>query len=214
MLRTASRDHEHPRDRGERQWYARNVVTRASRPPGFDMTYRPRESVYPVPWLERVPSLVYLAVAIVIVVLVVLGEHSAPSSWLYDYVVVRDRSRLLGSRAFAAVLSIGAVASVLRGSMRGVRVFGDGVEAREITQLFVPRVRRYRWPQMALIVLDQQHVAVELWDGQRAVLPAVEDREGLAAELERVAAARDIPVQGGRGLDEIPEPIADDEEGT
>jgi hypothetical protein len=65
---------------------------------------------------------------------------------------------------------------------------------------------------MALIVLDQRHVAVELWDGQRAVLPAVGDREGLAAELERVAAARDIPVQGGRGLDEIPDPIADDEE--
>ena len=190
------------------------VVTRASRPPGFDMTYRPRESVYPVPWVERVPSLLYLTAALVIVVLVVIGEHSAPGSWLYDYVVVQDRSRLLGSRAFAAVLSIGAVASVLRGSMRGVRVFGDGVEAREITQLFVPRVRRYRWPQMALIVLDQRHVSVELWDGQRAVLPAVGDREGLVATLERVAAARDIPVQGGRGLDEIPEPPASEDEGT
>jgi hypothetical protein len=44
------------------------------------------------------------------------------------------------------------------------------------------------------------------------VLPAVEDREGLVATLERVAAARDIPVQGGRGLDEIPEPVADDQE--
>jgi hypothetical protein len=112
------------------------------------------------------------------------------------------------------VLCIGAVASVLRGSMRGVRVFGDGVEAREVTQLFVPRVRRYRWPQMALIVLDQRHVAVELWDGQRAVLPAVGDRDGLVATLERVAAARDIPVQGGRGLDEIPEPPAPEEEGS
>jgi hypothetical protein len=178
------------------------------------MTYRPRESVYPVPWLERVPSLLYLGLAVVIVFLVVLGEHSAPDSWLYGYVVLQDRSRLLGSRAFAAVLSIGAVASVLRGSMRGVRVFGDGVEAREITQLFVPRVRRYRWPQMALIVLDQPHVAVELWDGQRAVLPAVGDRDGLVATLERVAAARDIPVRGGRGLDEIPEPPTREEEGS
>lgn len=176
------------------------------------MTYRPRESVYSVPWLERVPSLVYLAAALLTVVLVVIGEHSAPGSWLYEYVVVQDRSRLLGSRAFATVLSIGAVASVLRGSMRGVRIFGEGVEAREITQLFVPRVRRYRWPQMALIVLEQRHVSVELWDGQRAVLPAVGDHDGLAATLERVAAARDIPVQGGRGLDEIPEPLADDEE--
>jgi hypothetical protein len=175
------------------------------------MSYRPSESVYSAPWLERIPSLVYLAAALVTIALVVIGEHSAPGSWLYEYIVVQDRARLLGSRAFATVLSIGAVASVLRGSMRGVRIFGDGVEAREITQLFVPRVRRYRWPQMALIVLDQRHVAVELWDGQRAVLPAVGDRDGLVAALERVAAARDIPVQGGRGLDEIPDPLADQE---
>ena len=188
------------------------VVSRASRPPGFDMTYRPREAVYSVPWLERVPSLVYLAAALVAVVLVLVGEHSDPGSWLFHYVVVQDHMRLISSRTFAVVLSLGAIASVLRGNMRGVRIFGDGVEAREITQLFFPRVRRYRWPQMALIVLDQRHVAVELWDGQRALLPAVGDREGLAAELERVAAARDIPVQGGRGLDEIPDPIVDDEE--
>lgn len=188
------------------------VVSRASRPPGFDMTYRPREAVYSIPWLERLPSLVYLAAALVSVVLVLVGEHSDPSSWLFNYVVVQDHVRLISSRTFAVVLSLGAIASVLRGNMRGVRIFGDGVEAREITQLFFPRVRRYRWPQMSLIVLDQRHVAVELWDGQRAVLPAVGDREGLAAELERVAAARDIPVQGGRGLDEIPDPIKDDEE--
>ena len=188
------------------------VVSRASRPPGFDMTYRPREAVYSIPWLERVPSFVYLAAALVSVVLVLVGEHSDPSSWLFNYVVVQDHVRLISSRTFAVLLSLGAIASVLRGNMRGVRIFGDGVEAREITQLFFPRVRRYRWPQMALIVLDQRNVAVELWDGQRAMLPAVGDREGLAAELERVAAARDIPVQGGRGLDEIPDPIADDEE--
>jgi len=176
------------------------------------MTYRPREAVYSVPWLERVPSLVYLASALLAVVLVLVGEHSDPGSWLFKYVVVQDHLRLISSRTFAVVLSLGAIASVLRGNMRGVRIFGDGVEAREITQLFFPRVRRYRWPQMSLIVLDQRHVAVELWDGQRAVLPAVGDREGLVAELERVAVARDIPVQGGRGLDEIPDPIADDEE--
>lgn len=168
--------------------------------------------MYSVPWLERVPSLIYLAAALVTVVLVVIGENGAPGTWLYEYIVVQDRTRLLGSRAFATLLSIGAVASFLRGSMRGVRIFGDGVEAREITQLFVPRVRRYRWPQMALIVLDQPHIAVELWDGQRAVLPSVSDRDGLVATLERVAAARDIPVQGGRGLDEMPEPLADEEE--
>ena len=163
------------------------------------MTYRPRESVYSVPWVERVPSLVYLAAALAVVALVLIGENSPPGSWLHDYVVVRDRSRLLGSRAFATLLSVGAISSFLRGSMRGVRIFGDGVEAREITQLFVPRVRRYRWPQMALIVLDQPHVAVELWDGQRAVLPAVSDRVLRRARRERACApGRDAAVSNAR----------------
>jgi hypothetical protein len=188
------------------------VVSRASRPPEFEMTYRPREAVYTIPWLERVPSLIYLGVAVVAVVMVLIGEHSDRGSWLFDFIVVRDHARLIGCRTCAVLFTLGAIASVLRGSMRGVRIFRDGVEAREVRQLFFPRVRRYRWPQMALIVLDQPHVAVELWDGQRAVLPAVGDREGLVAELERVAAARDIPVQGGRGLDEIPEPILDEAE--
>lgn len=173
------------------------------------MTYRPRESVYSVRWLERVPSLVYLVLALVAVVLVVVGERSAPGSWLFHFVVEQDRGRLIGSRPFAVVLLVGAIASVLRTNMRGVRVYGDGVEAREITKFIVPRVRRYKWPQMALIVLDQPTIAVELWDGQRAFLPVVSDQKGLAATLEKVAAARDIPVQGGNGLDEVPEPIDD-----
>ena len=184
-------------------------MNRPSRPPWFDMTYRPRESVYPVRWLERVPSLVYLVLALVAVVLVVVGERSAPSSWLFHFVVEQDRGRLIGSRPFAVVLLVGAIASVLRTNMRGVRVYGDGVEAREITKFIVPRVRRYKWPQMALIVLDQPTIAVDLWDGQRAFLPVVSDQKGLAATLEKVAAARDIPVQGGNGLDEVPEPIDD-----
>ena len=48
-------------------------------------------------------------------------------------------------------------------------------------------------------------IAIDLWDGSRAFLPEVADREGLASVLEKVAAARAIPVRGGAGLDEIPE---------
>jgi hypothetical protein len=173
------------------------------------MTYRPRESVYPVRWLERVPSLIYLTVALVALVLVVAGERSDPGTWLFNFVVRQDQGRLIGSRTFSVLLLVGAVASILRTNMRGVRVYGDGVEAREITNLIVPRVRRYRWPQMALIVLDQPSIAVDLWDGRRAFLPVVSDQKGLAATLEKVAAARDIPVQGGMGLDDLPEPIDD-----
>lgn len=180
------------------------TVSRASHPP-FEMTYRPRESVYAVPWLERLPSIAYLVAALLVVAIVVVGENSSRDSALYEYVVMRDAGRLMGSRAFAVALSVGAIASVLRSSMRGVRIFGDGVESREIAHFVVPRVRRYRWPQMECIVLGGRHVAVDLWDGQRAHLPRVEDLEGLTTTLEKVAAARDIRVQGGRGLDEMPD---------
>jgi hypothetical protein len=176
------------------------------------MTYRPRESVYAVPWLERLPSLVYLAAALLTVVLVVVGENSARDSALYHYVVIADAGRLIGSRALAVVLSVGAVASVLRSNMRGVRIFGEGVEARELAPVVVPRVRRYRWPQLACIALGERRVVLELWDGRRAELPRVEDMDGLIGTLEKVAAARAIPVLGGRGLDEIPEPLEEIDE--
>ena len=48
-------------------------------------------------------------------------------------------------------------------------------------------------------------MALDLWDGTRAYLPEVEDRASLAGALEKVAAARAIPVRGGVGLDDIPE---------
>jgi hypothetical protein len=48
-------------------------------------------------------------------------------------------------------------------------------------------------------------VALDVWDGTRAFLPEVSDRAGLSAALEKIAAARAIPVRGGSGLDEIPD---------
>ena len=188
------------------------MVTRASRPPGFEMSYRPRESVYAVPLLERLPSFFYLFLAVCAVLLVVIGENSSSDSWLFDFVVVQDRGRLLGARAFSIVLSVGAVASVVRSNMRGIRVYGDGLEAREVAFGFWPRVRRYRWPQMELISLEAPSIVIQLWDGRRASLPRVEDQEALVSALEMVAVARDIPLRGGRGLDEIPEKISEDED--
>ncbi|HLV64599.1 MAG TPA: hypothetical protein VKY73_02255, partial [Polyangiaceae bacterium] len=68
------------------------------------------------------------------------------------------------------------------------------------------KLKRYRWAQIDRVILDLPHtVALDLWDGTRAFLPRVADRQGLGAALEKVAAARAIPVRGGAGLDEIPE---------
>lgn len=153
------------------------------------------------------PTVLYVALALMTIVLVVVGENSGPNTWLFDFVVAQDQGRLMSSRTLAIVLAVGAVASVLRSNMRGIRVYGDGLETREVNYGFLPKVSRFRWPQLELIVLDQKALWIELWDGRRAQLPTVADRERLVATLERVAASRDIRVQGGRGLDEIPEPM-------
>jgi hypothetical protein len=169
------------------------------------MTYRPNASAFGPPLSVWVPSLVYLAISLAVLGVVLVAERS-PGSPLYDYTVARDPGRVISSHTLAALLLLSAVASVVRASMRGVRVLGDGVEYRDVLSLGWPRVRRYRWAQIDRILLDQpQSIALDLWDGTRAFLPRVGDRDGLAKLLEKVATARAIPIRGGRGLDEIPE---------
>jgi hypothetical protein len=169
------------------------------------MTYRPAETVFGPPFSVRIPSLVYLAIALAVGGVVVAGELSAPGSALHHYVVERDINRLVSSRALAIVLVLSALSSVLRASMRGVRIRGDGIEFRDVISLVMPRIKRYKWAQIDCILLDQPTIAVDLWDGTRAFLPKVNDPGGLSAALEKVAHARAIPVRGGRGLDELPE---------
>jgi hypothetical protein len=156
--------------------------------------------------LSRLPSALYLLGALSVEIAIAIGQRSPHGSWLFHYVVEQDPARVMGIRSFAACLLVGAVAAVLRSGMGGVCIRKDGVEAREVRGWLVPRVQRFQWPQLERIVLDQKaRVALDLWDGSRAFLPAVKDRLLLSAALEKVAAARSIPVRGGAGLDEIPE---------
>jgi len=169
------------------------------------MTYRPAEAVFGPPFSARVPSFVYLAVATVVAALVLIGEQSPTNTWLFDYVVRQNAGRIISSRSLAIVLVIGALSSIIRTSMRGVRVRGDGVEYKDVVSLW-PRVRRYKWAQIDKVTLSgRTAIVLSLWDGTHMELPAVGDRDGLAQALERVAYARAIPVLGGTGLDDIPE---------
>ena len=170
------------------------------------MTYRPAETSFPPPWSTRIPSFLYLAIAVAVVAVVILGHVAPTNSNLHTWIVERDVHRLISSRTFATLIALSALAAAARSSMRGVRILPDGVEYRDILALGWPRVRRYRWAQIDCVVLDQpRSLALDLWDGTRAYLPDVADREGLAAALEKVATARAIPVRGGHGLDEIPD---------
>ncbi len=170
------------------------------------MTYRPTGSVFGPPWIVRLPSALYVVGALAVVSFVVAGEMAPSNTWLRVFVVDRDVHRVVGVRLFAGLICLSALASLLRSGMRGVRVRPDGVEFRDILSLGMPRVRRFRWAQIDRVVLDLPgSIALDLWDGTRAFLPRVGDREGLALVLETVATARAIPVRGGRGIDEIPE---------
>lgn len=186
-------------------------VARQSRPPGFDMTYRPAETVFPPPWSARIPSFIYLGCAVAVIAFVAIGYNSPTNSWIHEYTVERDVRRLMGSRMFATLIALSALATVMRAGMRGVRLYPDGLEYRDVLGIGWPRVRRYRWAQIDGIVLDQPNsIALDLWDGSRAFLPHVNDRQALAAALEKVGASRAIPVRGGVGLDEIPDPESDE----
>jgi hypothetical protein len=170
------------------------------------MTYRPTETSFGPPLLVRVPSILYGVLALAAVVTVLIAEGSSSSSWLYVHVVQRGLRGFMSARMFAGCLVVGAVASLLRANMRGVRVRPDGVEYRDVVSLGIPKLRRFKWAQIDRVILDAgRHVALDLWDGTRALLPEVSDRPSLAATLEKVAHARAIPVRGGVGLDELPD---------
>jgi len=171
------------------------------------MTYRPTEETYGPPLRVRLPSVLYLVVALGVIAAVALGEASPSNSWLFKYVVEADAHRYISSRVFAGLLLASALASFLQAGMRGVRVRGDGVEYRDLVSMVWPKVRRYKWAQIDRLTIEEGDLIVlDLWNGDRALLPPVMNGTRLASTLEKVALARAIPVTGGRGVDEIPEP--------
>ncbi len=173
-------------------------MARDSRPPGFDMTYKPTDSVaFGVPLREHLPSLLYLLVAVASTVTVAIAWTSHARGWLFRYVVEGDADRLVGSRWLVVFLLLGAVASLVRTRMRGVVVHAEGIEARDLWGASFPRVRKFAWAQIDRLVLDgERAVALDLWDGTRAFLPDVAERERLASALVTVARARAIPIAG------------------
>jgi hypothetical protein len=182
-------------------------MTRLSRPPGFEMTYRPVSTqAFGPPVTSRLPSLVYLTLALSLVAVVIVGSWSAQGSFLFRYIVEADSQRLLGARTLSAIVLASALASVVRARMRGVVVHPEGLETRDVVGLGWPRVRRFAWPQIDKIVLDAgRSIGVDLWDGRREWLPVVGRRDELAQALERIAVARAIPVSGGTGMFDPPE---------
>lgn len=202
-------------------------MARVSRPPGFDMTYRPTKATFLLPWRVRLPATLYFGVACSIAAAVLVAHFLPPSTWLYQNVVEADRYRLLTAPAFAALVFASAFASVIRQQLTGVIVRPDGIETREVIAFGLPRIRRLTWMQIDKIAIPYQapetkktdykapfrKIRLDLWNGSQEFLPDVARLSELSIIIERVALARAIPIEGGTGLlDELGDPFDDDED--
>jgi hypothetical protein len=199
-------------------------MARPSRPPGFDMTYRPERRVaFGPPLRQQAFSLGYFAFALLISAVIIYGQRFAPSgSRVFEYVVEGDRHRLISSSVCATILFSSALAAVLREQMRGVVLHPEGIELRELLSFGWPRVRRYQWAQIDRVFVPSASVPIDpkaivktirldLWDGSRTWLPDVAKASELGMLLERVALARAIPIEGGTGLvDDLGNPLTGD----
>ncbi len=207
-------------------------MARISRPPGFDMTYKPaRRAAFGPPIGLRIPSYAALAVTSLVALCAWWAPNASPGSFLHTHVVEGDRTRLVPAMVIALVLCGSALAAVLRTEMRGVIVTPEGVVVRDLLPGGLPRVRRYAWSQIDRVRIPRfasdgrvdgaipgtpRKIRLDLWDGTQAFVPDVARPRDLSLILERVALARAIPIEGGTGLlDDLANPFGegDDEVG-
>lgn len=162
----------------------------------FEMAYNAdQESMrvaFGAPLSARIPSYVFLALSIGVAVTVAAAHGMSPTSTLFIWVVEGDRGRPLPATVLSFIILISGLATALRSHMRGVIVHKDGVEARYLLPLGVPRIRKWAWPQIHRMVMDDEGVVLELWDGQYDRLPDVDRPIELANLLEGMSARHNI----------------------
>jgi len=161
----------------------------------FEMTYSAptnQDLRFGPPWRQRLASLVFLAFGAAMVATVLYGESGASAPSLSRWLAEQDRGRAIGSLGLSVIVLVCAVGTVIRAQMRGLIVRPDGVEARYLLAMGLPRIRRWAWPQVERIIVDDRSVMFELWNGEYERLPEVRDHKGLRDALERVAGTRKI----------------------
>jgi hypothetical protein len=166
----------------------------------FEMAFDPEKSdrfAFGVPLVTRIPGYVFLAFAAVVALTVLAAYNGSSNSRLYIWVVEGDRSRVFGSGPLAFIIVFAALGNVLKTALRGVIVTRDAVEARFLIAGF-PKVKRWTWAQIDRLVVDDEDVMLELWDGTYERLPKVRDGKRLADLLVGIATAR------GRAVTRLP----------
>lgn len=171
----------------------------------FEMAYSPEAETHRVPFgapfTTRIPAYIFLALSIGVVALVGLAHVSSPGSKLFIWVVEGDAGRPLPSTVLAFIVLVSGIATALRSHMRGVVVHKDGIEARYLLPMGVPKIRKWAWAQIHRIVLDDEGVMLELWDGQYDRLPDVARGPELAKLLEGMGGRHAVTVTRLKELD-------------
>jgi len=164
----------------------------------FEMAYNAENETMRVafgaPLSQRVPSYLFLALAIGVAVTVAMAHGMSANSTLFIWVVEGDRGRPLPASVLSTIILISGLATALRSHMRGVIVHKDGIEARYLLAMGMPRIRKWAWPQIHRMVMDDEGVILELWDGQYDRLPDVDRGADMANLLEGMASRHNITV--------------------
>ena len=158
----------------------------------FEMAYAPAKSdrfAFGPPTLARIPGYAFLLFAALVGLTVLTAYNGSSNSSLYIWVVEGDKHRLFGSGPLAFIIFFAAVGNVIKNSLRGVIVTADAVESRMLVAGF-PRVKRWTWAQIDRLVIDEEEVMLELWDGTYERLPKVKKGQNLADLLASIATAR------------------------
>jgi hypothetical protein len=148
----------------------------------FEMSYEPPAGgrvKFGPPLRARIPSAIYLAAAVAFSVVTWFAYNSPPSSKLFSWAVEGDRIRPLPVSVIAVVVLVSALATVIRTHMRGVIVSDDWIEARYLLPLGIPRARRWGWPQVTRIVVDEDRTGLQFYDGHFERLPRVSNGRAL-----------------------------------
>jgi len=162
----------------------------------FDMAYQPEPAerhAFGPPLSQRIPAIVWFLFSLMVTGVVVLAHHVSSNSALYMWVVERDRNGIPPTVLAFLVLASG-IGVLVRSSMRGVVVHRGGIEARYVLPLGVPRVRAWAWAQIHRMVIDDEAVMLELWNGQYERLPRVGRPSDLATLLLHKSAEHGIVV--------------------
>ena len=164
----------------------------------FEMAYSPDKDderlTFGAPLWSRIPSYVFGVLCLTLVIVVAVTYFGPSNSRLYVWIVEGDRGRPIPSSALAFIVFLSGLATVVRSHMRGVVITKDGIEARYLLPMGVPRVKRWQWAQVHRMVMDGRGIMLELWDSSYERLPSVGETARLMGVLNHAATKHGIVI--------------------